>query len=118
MVDSTIRQAKQASSIAEEVKIDNFREATTTGTDDSSAASTPTNSKFVCYLTTRSGKLGQFELKVNGSEIFIISNQKQKVKTKIAIANLHAKEVPKQPRDSNTFDDDTEIKSPKKANRQ
>ena len=58
MIDSTIKHAKQASSIDEEVKINNFREATTTATDDSSAASTPTNSKFVCYLATRSGKLG------------------------------------------------------------
>ena len=67
MIESTIKQAEQASSIVEEVKINNFREAATTGTDDSSAASTTANNKFVCYLTTKSSKLCQFELEVNGS---------------------------------------------------
>ena len=67
MIESTIKQAAQASSIAEEVKINNFREAATTGTDDSSAASITPINRFVCYLATKSGKLCQFELEVTES---------------------------------------------------
>ena len=57
MIENALKQADQASSAVEEVKINQFIEATTTGTDDSSAASTASNNRFVCYLTTKSGKL-------------------------------------------------------------
>ena len=113
MTTSATKQSQQASSAAN-VKMNNFRDATT-GTDDSSAASTP--SRFICYLATKSGKLCQYELEVNESQILIISSSKQKVKSKLTIATIHAKEVPKQPRDCTSSDDDTAEESPKKANK-
>ena len=113
MATSATKHSQQAIS-AVKVQINDFREATT-GTDDSSAASTP--SRFICYLATKSGKLCQYELEVSESQILIISSSKQKVKSKLTIATIHAKEVPKQARDSAGSDDDTAEESPKKTNK-
>ena len=113
MATSATKQSQQAGSAAC-ANFNNFREATT-GTDDSSAASTPT--RFTCHLATKSGKLCQYELEVTESQILIISSSKQKVKSKLPHATIHAKEVPKQLRETTASDDETAEESPSKANK-
>lgn len=60
-------------------------------------------SRFACHLATKSGKLCRYEIKisaggVSGAVLQIISSSKQKVKSTLDIATIHAKETPKQPR--------------------
>ena len=58
--------------------------------------------RFTCFLATKSGKLCQYELALcpsaNRPKIQIISSSKQKVKSTLDLATIHAKETPKQPR--------------------
>ena len=90
------------------------------------AATTPSpqqQNRFTCYLATKSGKLCQYELALNPStaQVQIISSSKQKVKSTLELATIHAKETPKQPRQqsqgqtNSTSDDDTAEDSPKRA---
>ena len=64
----------------------------------SASGSSNSFGRFVCYLATKSNKLCQYELEITPEHIQIISSSKQKVKSTLNIATIHAKETPKQPR--------------------
>ena len=95
-----------------------------TGAAAETTLSPQQQNRFTCYLATKSGKLCQYELALNSStaQVQIISSSKQKVKSTLDLATIHAKETPKQPRQSTqggqtntTSDDDTAEDSPKRA---
>ena len=92
-----------------QLKIKDFNEASTTGSDELRTDKV----RHLCYLATKSGQLCQYEVEVTDTELRIISSSKQKVKSTIQLKSVHAKEIFRQPRESNPSDNDTADESPR-----
>ena len=75
------------------LKAGNFDEATVDDFDDWD--STPTAVRFMCYISNKSSSLAQYELEIKEGQILIISPLKEKVRQRLDLANIHAKEAPK-----------------------
>ena len=87
--------------------MDKQLKAASAGSDTSSTRDSATQSRFVCYLATKSSKLCQYELDINEVNLSIISSSKQKIKSTLNTMTTHVKEIPKQPRE--TDDNDLDI---------
>ena len=78
-----------------------FPSLKTSGSTDSSTASSSdssTHSVIECYLATRSGGLSLYDLHINKTEILIVTQKTNKVKSSIRLTEIHIKEAQKQPR--------------------
>lgn len=93
-----------------QLQIKNFREVVSTSSSSDGQSSDYV--RHICYLATKTGKLCQYELEVTEAELRIISSSKQKVKSTLQTRSLHVKEIPKQPREANSSDEDTAEDSP------
>lgn len=77
-----------------------------------SAMNSPKEVSFECMLTTKSGQLCNFELEITESELLIVSQASQKVKSRVTLAKLHIKKAPKLSRSTNLLDNETTANTP------
>ena len=49
----------------------------------------------MCYISNKSSFVAQYELEIKEGQILIISPLKQKVRQRLDLVNIHAKEAPK-----------------------